>query len=143
MRFTLCLLFAWLLSACAHPPSTSLYQQLGGEQGVRAIVDNLLYHIADDPVIRPLFEKTDLDRFHEKLSEQLCEVADGPCTYTGDDMTEVHAGMVMNNRHFDAMVTALDRAMTDAGVAFNARNAMLARLAAMHGAVMREALPPG
>lgn len=141
MRLLFCFLVC-LLASCASHKSDTLYAQLGGEQGVQTIVDNLLFNIADDPVIRPLFEKTDLDRFHQKLSEQLCQVAGGPCTYTGDDMVEVHAGMAMNNRHFDALVTALDRAMQNAGVTFNARNSMLARLAAMHEQVMREAVDP-
>lgn len=141
MRLLLCFLVC-ILAGCASQNTDNLYERLGGEQGISTIVDNLLYVIADDPIIRPLFEKTDLNRFHEKLSEQLCEVAGGPCTYTGDDMVEVHAGMVMNNRHFDAMVTALDHAMQDAGVAFSARNAMLARLAALHEQVMRETVIP-
>ncbi|AFU99826.1 group I truncated hemoglobin [Simiduia agarivorans] len=141
MRLLFCFL-VWILAGCASQNTDNLYERLGGEQGIITIVDNLLYVIAEDPIIRPLFEKTDLDRFHEKLSEQLCEVAGGPCIYTGDDMVEVHAGMAMNNRHFDAMVTALDQAMQDAGVTFSARNAMLARLAALHEQVMQETVIP-
>lgn len=130
------------ISACAINGEQTLFQQLGGEPGIERIVDNLLFNIADDPVLRPLFEKTDLERFHEKLSEQLCELSDGPCRYTGDDMTEVHAGMAINNRHFDALVTALNNAMSTAGVGFGARNALLARLAELHEPVLREAGTP-
>ncbi|MBB3169982.1 group I truncated hemoglobin [Simiduia aestuariiviva] len=132
-----------LLLACAsQPQQTTLYQRMGGEAGVRTIVDNFLYEVGDSALLRPLFNDIDLPRFRTKLAEQLCEISGGPCRYSGDNMTEVHAGMAMNNRHFDATVTALTRAMEAAGVDVASQNAMLKKLAAMHGDVMRETIAP-
>ena len=144
--FTKWLLLIFILASCSYLPERqqdkSLYQRLGGELGIVSIVDNFLYQIGDSEVLRPLFADTDLARFHEKLTEQLCELSGGPCQYTGDDMIEVHAGLAMTNRHFDAVVTALVTAMEQADVEVGAQNALLQKLAAMHADVMRDVVPP-
>jgi hemoglobin len=135
----------WLtmaLMACQSAQAPNLYQRLGGQAGIAQIVDNFLYEVGDNALLLPLFADTDLLRFRSKLAEHLCEISGGPCRYSGDSMTEVHAGMAMNNRHFDAVVTALTDAMTQAGVDVASQNALLKKLAAMHGDVMREAVAP-
>ncbi|UTA48104.1 group 1 truncated hemoglobin [Simiduia sp. 21SJ11W-1] len=132
------------LAACVQAPhnqdANSLYQRLGKTPGISALVDNFLYEIGDSELLRPHFEQTDLERFREKLIEQLCEVSGGPCEYTGDSMQEVHSGMAINNRHFDATVAALIRAMNATGIDVASQNALLKRLAAMHPEVMAETL---
>ena len=139
-------LVGWMLlvslAGCSSMPDSTLYQRLGEQAGIDQVVDNYLYEVGESELLRPLFAKTDLERFRTKLAEQLCEVSGGPCQYTGDDMTEVHAGMAMNNRHFDAVVTALTDAMTQAGVDVASQNELLKLLASMHGDVMRETVPP-
>lgn len=144
-KLALCLCVSTALGCSLAPAqraSQTLYQRLGGEQGIAQIVNNFMYRVGDSELLRPLFTDTNLERFHTTLSEQLCEISGGPCRYSGDPMTEVHAGMAMNNRHFDAVVTALTDAMEEAGVGIEAQNAMLQKLAAMHGDVMREAVAP-
>ena len=128
-------------SMTSQQPAT-LYERLGAEPGVANIVDHLLYEIGESDVLRPVFAKTDIDRFRTKLIEHICALSDGPCHYTGDNMAEVHAGMVMSNRHFDAMVTALSDAMTDNNIASGAQNALLARLVPLHDEIMSETVAP-
>ncbi|MDN3637820.1 group 1 truncated hemoglobin [Simiduia curdlanivorans] len=140
------LLLVFMLASCSHlteqSREQSLYQRLGGAPGIATIVDNFLYQIGESDVLRPLFVHTDIERFHEKLSEQLCEISGGPCRYSGDEMTEVHAGLAMNNRHFDAVVNAFISAMEQADVEVSAQNALLEKLAAMHADVMRDVVAP-
>lgn len=128
-------------SMTSQPPVT-LYERLGAEPGVASIVDHLLYEIGENEVLRPVFAKADIDRFRSKLIEHICALSDGPCHYSGDNMTEVHAGIEMNNKHFDAMVTALSDAMTENHIASGAQNALLARLVPLHGEIMHEAVTP-
>ena len=133
----LCLVFA--LSSCAtnsNKMDTSLYERLGSDQGVTAIVDNLLYELGGNEKLIEFFAKTDIERFRTKLIEQLCEVSDGPCTYTGDTMAKSHSGMTINQSHFDSLVNDLIAAMDATGTPVGAQNDLLARLVPMYDEIV-------
>lgn len=128
-----------ILASCAQlspKTSESLYKRLGGTDGITNIVDNLLFEIAGNEKLLVFFENTNIDRFRSKLIEQICQVSDGPCTYTGDSMAVSHSAMELNNSHFDALVTDLMSAMDDAGTPEAAQNDLLSRLVPMYDEVM-------
>ena len=132
------LLFCLLLGACAGQPprDDSLYQQLGGEPGVTRIVEGMLLRIADDRRIVEHFQDIDIQRLRDKLIEQFCAEAGGPCVYTGDSMEESHKGQALTPSDFNALVENLQAAMTAEGVSIPAQNRLLARLAPMRGQVI-------
>jgi len=114
----------------------SLYRALGGEQGIQQLVEDLLFNVADDRRIRHHFVDIDIVRLHEKLSEQICELAGGPCEYTGDDMVKSHTGMGVTRADFNALVEALQLAMDDHQISISAQNRLLALLAPMHAEIV-------
>lgn len=126
------------LSACATKTISgeTLYDRLGGNKGVTAIVDNLLYELAGNDKLIGFFENTDITRFRTKLIEQLCEVSDGDCVYTGDSMAKSHSSMTLNRSHFDSLVNDLIAAMNEAETPVGAQNDLLARLVPMYDEVM-------
>lgn len=134
----LVLLVCLLLGACAGQPprDDSLYQQLGGEPGVTRIVEGMLLRIADDRRIVEHFQDIDIQRLRDKLIEQFCAEAGGPCVYTGDSMEESHKGQALTPSDFNALVENLQAAMTAEGVSIPAQNRLLARLAPMRGQVI-------
>ncbi|MEP4546596.1 MAG: group 1 truncated hemoglobin [Saccharospirillum sp.] len=137
MRLMTSIVLVALVAACSTTPTQpTLYERLGEQDGITTIVDNLLYEIGGNDTLLPFFAKTDIGRFREKLIEQLCQVSDGPCEYTGDSMAQVHAGMGLDDRHFNALVTDLVVAMDEAGVATGAQNDLLSRLVPMYDEVM-------
>lgn len=134
--------FAFSLGGCAHqstPQSTNtpLYQRLGGEATIDAVVENLLYRIADDPKVVVFFANTNIDLFAESLASQLCDVSDGPCRYEGPPMDRAHQHMGLTDVHFNRLVEHLDDAMQEEGIALGARNELLGRLAPMYADIMR------
>lgn len=135
---SLVLLVCVLLGACAGQPprGDSLYQQLGGEPGVTRIVEGMLLRIADDRRIVEHFQDIDIQRLRDKLIEQFCAEAGGPCVYTGDSMEESHKGQALTPSDFNALVENLQAAMTAEGVSIPAQNRLLARLAPMRGQVI-------
>ncbi len=135
---SLVLLVCLLLGACAGQPprDDSLYQQLGGEPGVTRIVEGMLLRIADDRRIVEHFQDIDIQRLRDKLIEQFCAEAGGPCVYTGDSMEESHKGQALTPSDFNALVENLQSAMTAEGVSIPAQNRLLARLAPMRGQVI-------
>jgi hemoglobin len=120
------------LAACQHSPETTLYQRLGGETGVENIVDGVLSGIEQDPSIVHHFADTDIPRFRRLLIEQFCELAGGPCKYTGASMQESHTGFQITQAHFDALVNHLISAMQQQKVSIEAQNEFLAMLAPMY-----------
>lgn len=129
---------AFLLCGCASaPPDSRTYTQLGGATGIQAIVDDLLEAILVDDRINFQFAETDIVRFREKLTEQLCAESGGPCNYTGLPMDESHAGRGINNVQFNALVEDLIAVMERRDVPVAAQNKLLRRLAPMHANIVR------
>ncbi|MGE4072136.1 MAG: group 1 truncated hemoglobin [Lysobacterales bacterium] len=141
MRIGLSLLVLSLLlvlGACATVPRDSLYQQLGGAEGVASLVDAIIEKSRTDPRIGELFAETDFDYFRERLIEQICELADGPCEYTGLPMSDAHSGMDISEREFNWFVEDVEQAMQQIGLPLAVQNRLLARLVPMHEDVIRQ-----
>jgi hemoglobin len=121
------------LSACATAPAPpqTLYQQLGGEKGVAEIVDSMLEILLADPRTKDSFKGAAMKRLRRTLAEQFCVLSDGPCTYSGDSMKEVHEGLGITNAGFNALVEDLQTAMDKNNVPSRYQNKLLAKLAPM------------
>jgi hemoglobin len=137
MRLLPVLLLA-LLSACAQQPpkDDSLYRELGAMPGITRIVEGMLLNIARDDRIVERFRRIDIQRLRNKLIEQFCVEAGGPCTYTGDSMAESHKGQNVSRSDFNALVEDLIKAMDSEGIPVPTQNRLLARLAPMRGEVI-------
>lgn len=133
---------ALLLVGCTHQSTMHasnmpLYERLGGQASIEAVVENLLYRIADDDDMVGFFTNTNIDLFADSLASQLCEVSDGPCRYEGPPMDRAHQNMGLTDVHFNRLVEHLDAAMQAEGITLGARNDLLGRLAPMYADVMR------
>ncbi len=135
-RMSAVLAAALALVACASVPERSVYDGLGGQPGVEALVDELLVRIVDDARINHFFVDTDLERFREKLIEQVCFEAGGPCEYTGESMKASHAGHGIDEPAFNALVEVLIDAMDARGIPVPIQNRFLRRLAPMHADIV-------
>jgi hemoglobin len=110
----------------------TLYQELGGEAGLSAIVDGLLARIATDPRIVHHFQETDIALFRARAIEHFCLVADGGCVYHGESMAHSHRGLNITQADFDALVGHLIESMKEQHISLSTRNAFLKRLAPMY-----------
>jgi hemoglobin len=132
---------ALMLAGCASAPratEASLFERLGGQAGIEAITEAMLVRSADDPRIRDDFAEADIVHLHASLSEHLCSLSGGPCTYRGRDMKAAHTGLGLTEADFNALVENLVDAMTERGVPIAAQNELLAILAPMRGDVIRQ-----
>src|SRR5574338_1356825 len=113
-----CVVLVVMLGACgpkgkagpgagsAAAPKT-LYDRLGGRDALIGIVEDFLGNVAADKRIARFFEGVDSQGLRQKLVDQLCEAAGGPCKYTGRDMAAMHDGMAIKQEHWDAFVEDL------------------------------------
>lgn len=114
--------------ATPEAPARDLYQQLGERSGIAAIVEDLLFLIVDDDRINQQFKGMDVARFHRNLTDQLCQLSGGPCTYSGGEMRELHADMAITDTQFNALAENLILAMEQNDIATGAQNRLLKRL---------------
>jgi len=74
----------------------SLYERLGGYDGIAAFADDLLPRLQADPQLGRFWQNRGHDgvaREKQLLIDYLCSSAGGPVYYTGRDMKTSHAGM--------------------------------------------------
>jgi len=120
----------------AGTSNATLYQELGAREGIERAVDAILVELKTDKRINGLFTETDFPYLRERLIEQFCFVADGPCEYTGLSMEDAHSGMAITGREFNWFVEDMEIGLKKAKIPLGAQNALLARFAKMHGEVV-------
>jgi hemoglobin len=92
------------LAACSSAPAQkSLYDRLGGQPAIAAVVDDFITNVAADPVVNKRFAGADIPKLKRLLVEQVCEASGGPCKYSGRTMKESHRGMDISDAEFNAM----------------------------------------
>jgi len=124
----------------------SLYDRLGGDAGIRAIVDDFVPRAMNDPrvnwarkgVKRGGFslkrgqsveweatpEKVNGLKYH--MVQFLSLATGGPTKYEGREMKEVHSGMNISNAEFDAAVGDLKATLDKIGVGTPEQKELLA-----------------
>jgi hemoglobin len=97
---------------------TTIYDEIGGEPAVTAVVDAFYERLVADPDLMAYFEGRDMRRLkaHQRA---LVTVALGGATeeYTGRMMRPAHAGMAITHEAFDKVLDHLLAVLTGAGVA--------------------------
>lgn len=123
------------LAACAAqsptPAKTTLYERLGGQPAINAVVDDFVANVAADKRINPFFAHANVPRLKRLLAEQICAGTGGPCTYTGKDMKTVHAGMGITDAQFNALVEDLVKSLDKFKVPAKEQQELLAVLGPM------------
>jgi len=61
---------------------TTFYEQIGGEQTFRTLVQHFYAGVAEDPLLRPLYPEADLGPAAERLTLFLIQYWGGPSTYS-------------------------------------------------------------
>ena len=114
----------------------TLYEQLGGLDAIRVVVDSFVSRCAGDDRINRKFARTDIARLKKMLVDQVCEATGGPCTYTGRSMPETHDGMGVTAGEFDALVEDLVATLDECDVPKAEQDELLGLLAPMRDAIV-------
>ena len=134
LSLTCTLSFGQSTPASAYPvqPAPGLYQAVGEKTGIRALMDDFVVRLKADSRIGDQFKETNAENLASQLTDQVCQLAGGPCIYKGPDMKTTHEGMEITRAHFNALVEVLQASMDAKGIPFQRQNQILALLAPMH-----------
>ena len=92
----------------------SLYERLGGYDGISIFVDELLPRLAEDLQLGRFWQNRGDDgiaREKQLLIDFLCSSAGGPMYYTGRDMKTTHKGMKISESDWSIFLDHADAAM--------------------------------
>jgi hemoglobin len=119
----LAVLFSLLLSLNTSSTSAqekTLYERLGGYDGIAKVVDDFIGRLVADKQFEKFFigQSTDSKKkIRNHVIEQFCVATGGPCVYTGRDMKTSHAGLGITEAEWNAganhLAAALDKYKVD------------------------------
>lgn len=144
-KFLILVLLGVGLSLGQAQADQKTFDDFGGREGLVRIMDDFMVNLIADPRTRPFFDNDRQVRIKAMLVEQMCELLEGGCTYSGKDMKSAHANMKVNRAAFNALVENFQIAMDKNGVPFRSQNKLLAKLAPMYRDIETttgEAIPP-
>lgn len=121
----------------------SLFERLGGEKVITAIVDDMAERVIADPRVNFARKNVEtgwfdekyepwkpthknIKRFKKQMVAFLSLATGGPVEYTGRDMKTVHENMKITNNEFDAMVGDIKASMDRLGIAAQEKRELLA-----------------
>ena len=143
-----CLTLAAVLAACGpkagdvKPGGPTLYDKLGGREALAAVVSDFADSVKADERIKAKFSATsDWEGLKNKLTEQLCAAAGGPCTYAGKDMKSAHQGMGLTDADYAAFVDDLKKTLEKFKVGEKEQAELLATLTPMKKDIIASPTP--
>jgi hemoglobin len=93
----------------------SLYEAIGGEPEVRAILEALYARLFVDPMIGFLFAGKDQHHIVEQQVAFTCRFLGGPQRYDGKPLPEAHAQLPLLPGHFDRRHHLLAQVLDEQG----------------------------
>jgi hemoglobin len=137
-RITIALaaLLALAAPTFAQDEKKSLYDRLGGQPAVEAVVKDFAGRVLADARINKKFAKSNADRLVKNLTDFVCVTTGGPCTYTGNDMSKAHKGMGVTHGEFVALVEDLTATLDQFKVPDQEKGEVLAAFGPLEGAIV-------
>ena len=99
--------------------SSTLYERVGGESALAAVVNLLYDRVFKDPLLIPFLDGIDVQRQESKLVAFLSTVFAGPTRYSGEGLRQAHRHLVargLSDHHFDAVAYHLQSALEELAV---------------------------
>lgn len=132
----------------AEEMETSLYDRLGGEPAITAVVDDFVNRAAGDPAVNFTRKGTpkeweaspeNVTMLKKHLTQFVCSATGGPQVYEGKDMKTAHEGMLITAAEFGAIAADLKATLDQFGVPEQEQNELLAIVGTTQGTIVEVA----
>ncbi len=118
--------------------TTTLYERLGGADGIAILVDDTMAAHLKNPLVKTRFEGIKDMEHAKRMARQFFSAgAGGPETYTGKDMLTAHKGMNISEQEYLAVMDDIIGAMEKNNLSEDARKDVIAILYSLKGAIIR------
>jgi hemoglobin len=118
--------------------TATLYQRLGGADGIARLVDDVMAAHLVNPVVKPRFQNIkDLEHAKRMAREFFGAGAGGPDPYTGKDMLTAHKGMNISEQEYLAVTDDILGAMEKHKFDEETKNDVVAILYSLKGNIIR------
>lgn len=123
----------------------SLFERLGGEAGIRAVVDNFVPRAAANPAVnftrvghKRTWEATpeNVETLKKHLTAFIGTATGGNTNYAGRDMKAAHQDMGITSAEFDAIAADLLASLKELNVPEKETNELMAIAATTKGAIV-------
>ncbi len=94
----------------------SLYTRLGGKSSIQTVTKTFYANLFKTPEAAQLFGGVNMDFHIPMFAEFICQATGGPEKYTGRSMKEAHAGLNLNDGHWDLVCNTLVATLKEMGV---------------------------
>jgi hemoglobin len=94
----------------------SIFELIGGEPALVAVVDDFYERVLGDPQLAPFFAGANMPKLKGRQVEFFAAALGGPDVYTGGDMRQVHIGRGIGQADFDKVACHLIASLAAAGV---------------------------
>ncbi|MEC5128636.1 group 1 truncated hemoglobin [Verrucomicrobiales bacterium BCK34] len=68
----------------------SIYDRIGGEEGIEKLINSFYERVLKDPMLAPYFEGVPMDKLARMQREFFAMATGGPAEYTGRPLAHVH-----------------------------------------------------
>ncbi len=114
----------------------SLYERLGGSEGITQIASDVFDNHAVNPRIAPRFAESDASAVKHTVANFFIAGTGGPQVYEGKDMVEAHVGMNIDAAEFVAVLDDSLAALEKNGIGQREKEEVLYILYSMKGDIV-------
>jgi len=109
-------------------PETALYDRIGGEKAIAAMVDRFYDRLQDQPELVPYFKGVAMDKLRRMQVEFFSAALGGPVQYSGRPVYHAHQGLRITRAEFQLFVEQLFVVMQDYPLDDGERYAIITRI---------------
>lgn len=114
----------------------SMYERLGGREGIGAVVDDFYDRLLADEELGPFFEDADMDLLRRTQTDFLCEAAGGPETYDAAPVREAHLHVPFTPEHVERALDLLRASLDEFDVPDDDADAVVEAVAAFEAELL-------
>src|SRR5689334_22701584 len=118
-----------------------LFTVLGGEVGIRRILERLYARASTDALLAPFLRETNIESLIIRQQAFIGQATGGPQAYKGPSLAQAHAHLQIEEPHFSAFVFQLGRALDDLGFPQQTIDEVLARVIPLEKVIVNTRAP--
>lgn len=118
------------------PDSPTLFERLGGAQGIDEIAAAVVHAHTVNPSIQEFFAESDIEKVTRDVADFFNMGSGGPAEYQGRDMPSAHKDMNLNEAHLVAAIDDVLGVLDARGIDQATKNEVLGILYSFKGEVL-------